>query len=51
MRFYLGMRVRDIGYILDEFKANPERAMLIIGIFVSVIVLTYILTRRRNDNQ
>lgn len=51
MRFYLGMRVRDIGYLLDEFKRNPERAMMIIGIFVSVIVLTYIFTRRGDDNQ
>lgn len=49
MRFYLGLRVRDIGYILDQFKANPERGLLIVGLFVSIIVLSYIFTRRGND--
>lgn len=50
MRFYLGLRVRDIGYILDQFKANPERGLLIVGIFVSVVVLTLIFTKKRNDD-
>lgn len=49
MRFYLGLRVRDIGYLLDEFKANPERGLLIVGLFVSVIVLTYIFMKKGND--
>lgn len=51
MRFYLGMRVRDIGYILDEFKANPERAMLIVGTFITVIVLTYIFTKKKGNDK
>lgn len=49
MRFFFGLRVRDIGYVLDEFKQNPERGLLIVGLFISIIVLTYIFTRRGND--
>lgn len=51
MRFYLGMRVRDIGYLLDELKQNPERAMIIVGLFVSVIVLTYIFTKKKGNDE